>query len=225
MAGTNGPPRALRSSSFQTPRLSRTPTPARTSRPSPGEERNLPLHFQAKSGARVSLSLELHDQGAVLRFGMLMENKGTHDIPLGIEVDPLIVVLKQPQGGLVPYSSVVGHHGFQQSGDLAQPRSFSDWLVLENRAAGESILVGGEPGLGILSWRASVDSSGAGVTVQAGTILRKETKTEHPGAFILGPGETVEAPMAFLAIAKGDSDNVGNETFRYLKTLRISDAG
>jgi alpha-galactosidase len=179
--------------------------------------KKLTLHFRANSGARVSLSLELHDQGAVLRFGMLMENKGTHDIPLGVEVDPLLVVLKQPQGGLVPYSPVVGHHGFQQSGDLAQPRRFPDWLVLENRAAGESILIGGEPGLGILSWRASVDSSGAGATVKAGTILRKETNTEHSGLFVLGPGETVEAPMAFLAIAKGDSDNAGNETFRYLK--------
>ncbi len=102
-------------------------------------------------------------------------------------------------------------------GDLSKDQDFADWLVLENAAAAESILIGGEPGLGILGWKTSVHPSAGGAVVQAGTILRKGTKTEQPTVFELGPGESVESPMTFLAMAKGDSDNVGNETFRYLK--------
>ena len=33
----------------------------------------------------------------------------------------------------------------------------------------------------------------------------------------LAPGESVETPMTFLALAKGDSDDAGNEAFRYLR--------
>jgi alpha-galactosidase len=53
--------------------------------------------------------------------------------------------------------------------------------------------------------------------IHAGTILIKDKKSGPPATFELAPGETVETPISFLALAKGDTDNAGNETFRYLK--------
>jgi alpha-galactosidase len=79
------------------------------------------------------------------------------------------------------------------------------------------MLVGGEPGLGVLGWKAEVQSSAASTVIHAGTILIKDKKSGPPATFELAPGETVETPISFFALAKGDSDNVGNETFRYLK--------
>jgi len=76
--------------------------------------------------------------------------------------------------------------------------------------------VGGEPGLGILGWKASLQPTAAGLAVRAGTILIKSKKSPPP-TFDLAPGNTVETPLTFLAIAKGDSDDVGNEAFHYLK--------
>jgi alpha-galactosidase len=79
----------------------------------------------------------------------------------------------------------------------------------------------------VLGWRANVRPSAAGTVVQAGTILIKDRlikdrlikdrKAGPAATFELAPGATVETPVSFFAIAKGDSDNAGNETFRYLK--------
>ena len=63
---------------------------------------------------------------------------------------PLFLTLKNPDGGFKPYSSTKGQHGFRPIASTSPKREFSDWLVLENQAAGESMLVGGEPGLGVL---------------------------------------------------------------------------
>ena len=79
------------------------------------------------------------------------------------------------------------------------------------------MLVGGEPGLGVLGWKANVQSSAASTVVRAGTILIKDKKSGPPPTFELAPGATVETPISFFALAKGDTDNAGNETFRYLK--------
>jgi hypothetical protein len=78
-------------------------------------------------------------------------------------------------------------------------------------------LVGGEPGLGVLGWKASVQPSSKNTSIRAGTILIKDKKSGPPETLELAPGETVETPISFFALAKGDSDNAGNETFRYLK--------
>jgi hypothetical protein len=96
-------------------------------------------------------------------------------------------------------------------------REFTDWLVLENERAGESMLVGGEPGLGVLGWVADIQPSAASTIVRAGTILIKDKKSGPAPIFELAPGATVETPISFYALAKGDTDNAGNETFRYLK--------
>jgi hypothetical protein len=148
---------------------------------------------------------------------MRLENRGPHVLLLDGHIEPLFVTLKNPAGGLKAFSSAKGKHGFYAAGNVSQKDGFSDWVVLENTAAGESMLVGGEPGLGVLGWRAHVRSSAAGTVVNAGTILIKERKSGTSPTFELAPGATVETPVSFFAIARGDSDNAGNETFRYLK--------
>jgi hypothetical protein len=148
---------------------------------------------------------------------MRVENHGQQVLQLDPHIDPLFLTLRSPIGRLKAYSSLKGQHGFYPTLGSSPKRDFADWLVLENESAGESMLVGGEPGLGVLGWKASVDSSAGKTVVRAGTILIKDKKSAAPAIFELSPGATVETPTSFFALARGDSDNAGNETFRYLK--------
>ena len=126
--------------------------------------------------------------------------------------------MRNPGGGLKPYSAVAGQHGFHPAGNLSTARDFDNWLVLENGASAESQrLIGGEPGLGVLGWKANVRASATSTVVRAGTILLKNKKSGPPPVFELGPEQMVETPISFLALANGDTDEVGNEAFRYLK--------
>src|ERR1700677_3276983 len=186
--------------------------------------KQLTLSFRSKAGGLLSLELKLYPTGAVIQTAIRIENKGEHDLLLDAHIDPLSLTLKNPAGGLKPYSSVKGQHGFHASGDSSQKREFPDWLVLENEAAGESMLVGGEPGLGVLGWKARVQPSSANTSIRAGTVLIKDKKSGPPATFDLAPGETVETPMSFFALAKGDSDNAGHETFRYPKQYVVQAA-
>jgi hypothetical protein len=184
--------------------------------------KQLALHFGSNSGGVLSLVLKLYPTGAVVQTVMQLENRGQHVLLLNGHVEPLFLTLKNPTGGLRAFSSAKGKHGFYAAGSLSPKNEFSDWVVLENAVAGESMLVGGEPGLGVLGWKANVRFSVAGTVVQAGTILikdrlSKDPKTGPAATFELAPGETLETPISFFALGKGDSDNAGNETFRYLK--------
>jgi Melibiase/Glycosyl hydrolase family 36 C-terminal domain len=179
--------------------------------------KQLTLRFRSDDGGLLSVQLKLYPAGAVIQTAMQLENHGQHDLLLDAHLDPLFLTLKSPASRLKSYSSVKGEHGFHSRGALSQERAFSDWLVLENEAAGESMLVGGEPGLGVLGWKADVQSATASTVVRAGTIFIKDKKSGPPPTFELAPGATVETPISFFALAKGDSDNAGNETFRYLK--------
>jgi hypothetical protein len=179
--------------------------------------RQLTLRFQSANGGILSLELKLYPTGAVIQTVMRVENRSQHDLALDPQMDPLLLTLKSPEGGLKSYSSAKGQHGFRAIPGALPKHEFQDWLVLENRSAGESMLVGGEPGLGVLGWRADVLASGTGTVVRAGTILIKDKKSGPPATFELAPGATVESPTSFFALAKGDTDDAGNETFRYLK--------
>jgi hypothetical protein len=179
--------------------------------------KQLTLRFRSDDGGVLSLELRLYPTGAVVQTALRIENHGQHELLLDPYIDPLFLTLKNPAGGLKPYSSTKGQHGFHTSGDSSQKREFPDWLVLENQSAGESMLIGGEPGLGVLGWKANLQTVAAGSVIRAGTILIKDKKAGPPATFELAPGETVETPISFFALAKGDSDNAGNETFRYLK--------
>jgi hypothetical protein len=179
--------------------------------------KQLTLQFQSEEGGLLSLQLQLYPNGAVVKTAITVENHGQHPLQLDRHIDPLFLTLKNPAGGLRPYSSVKGQHGFHPASGTSSKHDFADWLVLENETSGESMLVGGEPGLGVLGWKASIESSVAGTVVRAGTILIKDKKNAAPATFELAPGATVETPISFFTLARGDSDNAGNETFRYLK--------
>jgi hypothetical protein len=179
--------------------------------------KQLTLRFQSAAGGLLSLMLRLYPTGAVIQTALQLQNSGQHDLLLNARIDPLFLTLKNPVGGFRPYSSTTGQHGFHLARGLQQKREFPDWLVLENEVASESMLVGGEPGLGVLGWKASIQSSPDVTVIRAGTILLKEKKSGPAAIFELAPGATLETPISFFALAKGDSDNAGNETFRYLK--------
>ena len=179
--------------------------------------KQLTLRFQSEDGGLLSLELKLYPTGAVVQTAMQIENRGQNVLLLDPHINPLFLTLKNPAKGLKPYSSVKGQHGFHVAVGATPKRDFTDWLVLENEGAGESILIGGEPGLGVLGWRTEVRGAGAATEVEAGTILIKDKKAGPAATFELAPGATVETPISFFVLAKGDSDNAGNETFRYLK--------
>src|SRR5215813_2318567 len=179
--------------------------------------KQLTLRFKANSGGVLSLMLKLYPIGAVVELNTKVENLGQKSLLLDSHIDPLFLTLKNPHAGLNSFASVQGQHGFQPVGTLSSSREFRDWLVLTNDAAGESALIGGEPGLGILGWKAATQPSAAGTIVRAGTLLLKDKENSPPPVFELAPGESVETPITFFALAKGDTDNAGNEAFRYLK--------
>jgi hypothetical protein len=179
--------------------------------------KQLTLQFQSDSGGLLSLMLRLYPVGAVVELATKVENRGQRDLVLESKIDPLFLTVRTPPGGLNPYSSIQGQQGFQPAGTPSQAREFHDWVVFENAVAGESMLLGGEPGLGILEWKASIHTSPASAVLRAGTVLLKDKKSGPPATFELAPGEIVETPITFLAIARGDTDDAGNEAFRYLK--------
>jgi alpha-galactosidase len=182
----------------------------------PKDGKQLTLHFRSESGGRLALSMKLYPGTAVIELAAEIENTGQKPLLLDAHIDPLFLTLQNPPSGLRPYSTVTGQHGFHLAGTLSSAREFQDWVVLENELSGESVLIGGEPGLGVLGWKATIQHSSAGTEVRAGTLLIKDTASAGP-VFELAPGQSVETPIAFFALAKGDSDNVGNEAFRYLK--------
>lgn len=177
----------------------------------------LTLRFGSDSGGLLSLSLRLYPAGAVIETAMTVENQSHHDLLLSNHVNPISLELQSPRSGLTPLSSKAGGHGFVRQPSLSGRNVFSDWLVLSNQEAGESLLVGGEPGLGVLRWEAIVQTTPAAITVRAGTLLREDGRKAASVSVDLDPGETIETPMSFFALAKGDGDDAGNEIFRFLK--------
>ena len=174
--------------------------------------KQLALRFQSEAGGLLSLELRLYPTGAVVQTVTRLENRSQHDLLLEAHIDPLFLTLRNPAGGLKRYSSIKGQHGFHLTGSRLPEHKFPDWLVLENETAGESMLIGGEPGLGVLGWSATVQSSAVSTVVRAGTILIKDKKSGPSPTFDLAPGATVETPISFFALAKGDTDNAGNAT-------------
>lgn len=183
----------------------------------PKDGRQLTLRFKSGSGCIFSLMLTLYPTNAVIEMRARLENLSEKSLPLDSRIDPLSITLKDPPGNLRAYSSAQGQVGFQSAGSLANVREFRDWVVIENNLSGESALIGGEPGLGVLGWKATTQPSGSGILVQAGTVLLKDKGDAPAPVFELAPDESVETPLTFLALAKGDTDVVGNEAFRYLK--------
>ena len=179
--------------------------------------KQLTLRFQSDSGGLFSLMLRLYPTSAVMELAAQIKNRAQSVLILAPHIDPLFLTLKNPTGGLKVYSSVPNQDGFQPVDSSSAAPEFHDWVVLGNEDAGESALVGGEPGLGILGWKVNTRPSTNGTVIRAGSILIKGNKPGPHPALELAPGERMETPITFLALAKGDADNAGNEAFHYLK--------
>jgi hypothetical protein len=177
--------------------------------------KQLTLRFKSDFGGLLSLKLLVYPKGAVIEFSAELENQGQRTLPSLSRIDPLRLSLKVPVGGLKPYSSITGKHGFHFAGDLSSVREFSDWLVLGNDASGESALIGGELGGGILGWRGTIETSADQVLLHTGNILPGRDAKQL--LYEVAPGQKVETPISFIALAKGDADDAGNQAFRYLK--------
>ena len=85
--------------------------------------KQLTLRFKSESGGLFSLMLKLYPTGAVIELGARLENLGQHSLHLDSHVDPLFFTLASPLGGLKPYSSAQGQHGFQPAGNLSGARN------------------------------------------------------------------------------------------------------
>jgi len=177
--------------------------------------KELALKFKADAGGVLTLLLRLYPKGAVIEFAATLENQGKNTLPLLSRIDPLRLTLKSSADGLKPYAPVRGQHGFQTAGDLSNERAFSDWLVLGNATSGEAALIGGELGGGILGWKIDTQNLSGRLLLHAGNNL--PSRGNQQAFYELVPHAKVETPIAFLALAKGDTDDVGNEAFRYLK--------
>ena len=176
--------------------------------------KELALRFKADAGGVLTLLLRVYPRGAVIEFAATLENRGKATLPLLSRIDPLRLTLKSGVEGLKPYAPVRGQHGFQPAGDLSNERTFSDWLVLGN-ASGEAALIGGELGGGILGWKIDTQNLSGHLLLHAGNNL--PSRGNQQAFYELAPHAKVETPIAFLALGKGDTDDVGNEAFRYLK--------
>ena len=143
--------------------------------------KQLTLRFQSDSGGLFSLMLRLYPTSAVMELAAQIENRAQSVLILDPHIDPLFLTLKNPTGGLKVYSSVPNQDGFQPVDSSSAAPEFHDWVVLGNEDAGESALVGGEPGLGILGWKVNTRPSTNGTVIRAGSILIKGNKPgPHP---------------------------------------------
>ena len=111
-----------------------------------------------------------------------------------------------------------GRHGFTAAGTASDQHQADGWVVVEDAQAGESLLVGGDLGAGVLRFGLDVEPTTAGVRIRAGANPPVDGRAADPdGTIEPAAGHAVEAPLTFLTLAEGGPDEVGNETFRYLK--------
>jgi alpha-galactosidase len=178
--------------------------------PLPGGAKQLELRLKDPStAALLSLRIRVFPETAALQFSARLENDGKQTLPAVSRLDPLQLTLGP--SALNVYSTRRRQHGFFPDGSLDSDREFTSWTVFENGSSRESLLVGGEPGGGILQWRLNATKSDQGFTLRAGNVTRT------PQAQQVAPGTGIDTPIAFLSLAKGEADEVTNETFRYLK--------
>ena len=168
-----------------------------------------------ESNLNFSLLVRCYPDAAALEFSARIENRGTKTMPPLQRIAPLSIALSSKRG-LNAYSSDAGkRHGFSSVGRLSESKRFPEWTVFEED--GEGLLVGGDMGAGILQWGLDAEPQPGGARLRAGFGFRKDTKVADQPAFEITPGHTVETPIVFLALAKGNEDDVSNVAFRYLK--------
>ena len=177
---------------------------------------------------------------AALEFFTRLEWYSDYPVPLAYAMWPLSLPLGGDGAGLtVNTQDAQGRHGFYPVGAMEENgRIFDNWIVLEDAAAGEAMLIGGDMGAGVLRFSAAIAKEAGGVRLRAGAnappsgageepseidpaprwAKTKPSGTgEEPSAIDPAPGMVLETPLVFLALSQGGPDEVANEAFRYLK--------
>ena len=164
------------------------------------------------------LSLTCFPGRAVIEYAARLENHGQGALSPVYGIRPLCLSLGAPGERLRAYTThPKGHHGFAEAGDFAGKREFDNWVVCENTQTLHALLVGGDLGVGILRFEVLAEPVAGGVSLCVGTDFPKSPNPERCSAIELPPGQSTETAIAFLAVAAGGPDEVGNEAFRYLK--------
>jgi hypothetical protein len=167
----------------------------------------------ARLKANALLIVRCYPDAGALEFRARVENVGSETMPLINTIAPIeISVRASPE--MRAYSTDGKRHGFSKVEPLSAAGHFTDWTAL--RDSGETMLAGGDMGAGILRWTLDAESRDGVARLRAGFGFRTKKSVVSP-AFEIGPGETVETPIAFLAVVKGDEDDAANAAIRYLK--------
>lgn len=171
----------------------------------------------SRRGGRLELALTCFPQTAAIEYTARLANHGSAPLPLVYAMWPLCLALAKPGASLkISTADPKGRHGFFETEPVAGARSFDSWIVAEDAAAGESILIGGDLGAQALKFSIEASPSPMGLALQAGANPRIQ-REGTPSAIELAPGRSATTPLAFLAIARGGPDEVANEAMRYLK--------
>lgn len=175
--------------------------------------------LDAARGAHVSLFARCAPGAGALELYVTLENRGSAELPLVESIAPLVLTLAASGGGLrLLEAAPQGGHGFVPATPPKDGPAVQEWLAAEDTRAGEALMVGGDGGAGVITFRTRATGTNKGVTLEAGFSFPPPRAGRSPSCFQLAPGERAVSPIVFLALAKGDADDAANQAFRYLKT-------
>jgi hypothetical protein len=181
----------------------------------PGGAARLVISFEDSRHAVLELFITSFPGCAALEVEAKLENRGIEPLPLLHGLFPLSLAIGRA-GIRVSTSDPKGRHGFYPAATVSAPRVFDNWIVLEDTAAGESLVVGGDLGAGVVSFGIAAEPSGKGLSLRVGANPRS-MKDGTSSAIELAPGRSVRTPFAFLAAAAGGPDEAFNAALVYLR--------
>ena len=175
-------------------------------------------YLHETSGALLVQSLRCFPGHATIECATRVQN-ARGSVPAICAIAPISIALADTARRLVLWTAAAeGQHGFTAAGTASDQHQADGWVVVEDAQAGESLLVGGDLGAGVLRFGLDVEPTTAGVRIRAGANPPVDGRAaDSDGTIEPAAGHAVEAPLTFLTLAEGGPDEVGNETFRYLK--------
>ena len=185
----------------------------------PGHAAELNLRFlHDASGAVLTQSLRCFPGRSTVECATRLQNtRGS--VPAICGISPLSIALADAAHRFVLWTAFGdGRHGFTKAAAATGAREEDNWIVLEDAERGESLLLGGDLGSGILRFAVNIEPAERGVRVHAGAGPPQSGRAADPdGRLAPATGSSIETPLTFLTLAGGGPDEVGNEAFRYLK--------
>ncbi len=184
-----------------------------------GGAAELNLHFiHDATGALLVQSLRCFPGRSTIECVARLQNtRGS--VPGVCGISPISIALADAARPFALWTTAAdGSHGFAEAGAATGAREEDNWIVLEDAERGESLLLGGDLGAGILRFAGNIDPSEGGARIRAGANPPASGRAADPdGTLEPAVGHAIEAPLTFLTLAEGGPDEAGNEAFRYLK--------